>query len=92
MIKYIILTLLIGCGSKAKDPSPQPKDPEFDQIAGIVQSECGPCHNGSNQRQWNQFNFKLSAAANRIKQGTMPPPPRTLSEENKTALLAYLEK
>lgn len=89
---FILGLLSCGGGGSSSDNDPLPiSDPEFDAIASIVNSNCGGCHNGSGQRLFNASNFKDSAAAERIKNGSMPPPPKRLSGEDREKLLGYLE-
>ena len=92
-IALFITLVSAGCGGSGGggSDSSSPPDPAFLQIKAIVDSDCGGCHNGSGQRKFNSANFKSSTAAKRIKNNSMPPPPRELSPENKTALLTYLE-
>lgn len=95
-IVSLILSLcsftFLGCGgSGGGNAKPPPPDPAFSKVSSIVEANCGGCHNGKVQRQFNASNFKTSGAAKRIKNGTMPPPPRTLSAPDKESLLSYLE-
>ena len=89
----IFPAFIVGCGggSSSNPPAPPPSDPAFAAVAPVIEKSCGPCHNDKGQRSFNAANFKSSAAANRIKDGSMPPPPKTLDEGDKEKLLAYLE-
>lgn len=80
-----------GCGSGSSEKEDPPADPAFDNISGVVQASCGGCHNGRGSlAKFTAANFKSSASKVRIKNGSMPPPPRVLSEGDKEALLGYL--
>ena len=81
-----------GCGGGSdKKTAPAPSDPKFGEVKAIVDANCGGCHNDKGQRAFNGTNFKASNAAARIKDGSMPPPPKRLSGPDKDALLGYLE-
>lgn len=86
---------LSGCGGAGNtygdDPAPQP-DAAFDAVKPLVAKNCGGCHNGSTHplKFDSGAKFKASKAKARLTAGTMPPSPKTISDEDKQALLAYL--
>lgn len=82
-----------SCGNLSNDydEPPAQSDPEYDKIAPLVARNCGGCHNGSNQKAFTAARFKSSAARARLKNGSMPPAPATISQDDKALLLAYLK-
>ena len=95
MIKSMFIFFLlsvINCGGSGNNPQPPyPIDNGFLRIKSTIVKNCGGCHNGKWRRQWTPANFRYSEAASKIKSGAMPPPPRTLTEDDRDLLLEYLE-
>lgn len=101
-MRYVCIAVLVtlaSCGQKnevvvptpAPGPVPPPVVVTFDQVAPVIAANCGPCHNGDEEPAFTSAAvFKASSAKGRIKAGTMPPPPRTLSAGDKATLLSFL--
>lgn len=93
MLFASIVWILNACG-EARDPDVEyaKPDPAFEQVRPIVAANCGKCHNGATHPL--DFSkpgvFKASKAKARLTGGTMPPVPNTISDADKSALLAYL--
>lgn len=81
MFTRFVFFFLVGCGV----------DPEFQKVRPVVDRNCATCHDGLYKRKFTQANFKASDAAEKIRDGSMPPLPRQLSQADKEALLEYLE-
>lgn len=85
---------MTSCGSSDSGKSYYPpNDPEWEQkVSPVVQRDCGPCHDGKNQPKFvSGQQFKLSAARAKIEAGQMPPPPKTVSDQDRAILLGYLK-
>ena len=97
---FCLMTIfLIDCGQDeprkqivVKAPADVDQLP-FRAIAVNVAENCAlsGCHDGNNQREFNQSNFFDSNAKARVEGNTMPPPPRRLSAADKSELLAWFE-
>lgn len=91
-----VLALAAACGGGGNtygddDPAPQP-DAAFDAVKPVIARNCAGCHNGSTHplRFDSGAKFRASKAKAKLTGGLMPPPPKTISDEDKRALLAYL--
>jgi|GEM_PF-5679986 len=98
MIRNTILAIalaagLAACGDDDSDGgSAPPPDPAFVSIKVVVDRNCGGCHNGTTHplRFDSSAKFKTAKVKTRIANGSMPPSPKRLSDEDKKALLEYL--
>lgn len=102
MHKIFIVGLLAGilasCGggggtdSYGGDPKPPPdNDPAWANVAAIIGRDCAGCHNGTKEPLLTPAaTFKASPAKAKLTGGKMPPPPKTIPDADKQALLAYL--
>lgn len=82
-----------GYGGDNAPPPPPAADPEFAAVQPVIEKACGKCHNGTVHplRFDTAAKFKAGKAKARLAAGTMPPPPATISAEDKQVLLAYLK-
>lgn len=73
-------------------PTPTPGNKPTDaQVTAIIQKDCGGCHNGSQEPSLLPLTtFKSSAALSFLRAGQMPPPPKSISADDKASLVAYL--
>lgn len=87
---------LVACGSSGgssyQSPAPPTPPPTWDQVAAVIQADCAKCHNGTTEPTFNSGAvFKGSQAAAKLTSGEMPPAPNTISDGDKSLLLAYLK-
>jgi hypothetical protein len=83
-----------GYGGGDNKPAPPPADdPEFAKVQPLIEKNCGKCHNGTTHpvKFDTAAKFNAGKAKARLTAGTMPPPPATISADDKQALLAYLK-
>jgi len=95
-----IVVLALGCSngddgyqSPAPVPPPAsvPADPQWAAVAAILATNCRPCHDGTKQPLLTPAaTLKASSALAKLKAGTMPPPPKTISAADKATLIQYL--
>lgn len=80
-----------GCGDyyEGQDNENKPDSQEYIAIKPLIVKNCGECHNGSNQKKFdNEQRFLSSQAKARIKNGSMPQG-KKLSTEDKQKFLDY---
>lgn len=99
-VLFVFCVFSISCSTPEKNKRVVVKkgdgnqdDEDFADVQGIVDGNCNVsgCHDGGGLRKFDASNFKDSAALTRIENGSMPPKPRTLDPDDKSALIAYLE-
>jgi len=101
-MKYLLLfiiVVLVGCSNAddgyqspaAPPPASVPADPRWAAVAAILATNCRPCHDGTKQPLLTPAaTLKASSALAKLKAGTMPPPPKTISAADKATLIQYL--
>jgi hypothetical protein len=59
-------------------------------VATIIKADCAGCHNGTQQPLLTpEATFRTSPIITKLSSGQMPPPPRTIADADKAALLAF---
>jgi len=91
----LALSLLLSCGSPPNDEKEvsAPPSKAFVEVKPIIEKNCGGCHNGNvHPLKFNtESAFKNAKVRARIENGSMPPPPRQMSGEDKARLIAFLK-
>lgn len=86
-----IWSFLVGCSGAGTAVQTVPADPAWANVSAIIGRDCAGCHNGSEEPAFTSGAvFRASPAKDELTSGGMPPPPNTISDEDKQALLSYL--